>query len=207
MRHTPHYVITDPEQVKRLIREHPWATMVSPVSTGLVASHYPILLEEDAEGISIVSHVGRPDDRLHELGEHELLVIVQGAHGYVSPSWYDNGEIVPTWNHATAHLYGVPEILTEEENYAVLAGMVDHFEAGVSRPVSLAMDEAASRRLALGTVGFRMRVTRFEGRLKLSQNKTAEVVERVIGALETPGPYASSTLAEEMRQRHGTSLQ
>src|SRR5680860_850305 len=120
MRHTPAYLLTDPEEVKRLIRENPWATIVSNTANGLVASHYPVMLEEGHDGISIVSHVGRPDETLHELGQHEVLVIIQGPHGYVSPGWYDDKPAVPTWNHVTAHLYGTPEILSEDENWRVL---------------------------------------------------------------------------------------
>jgi transcriptional regulator len=33
MRHTPRYLMTDPEEVKRLIRNHPWATFVSATSS------------------------------------------------------------------------------------------------------------------------------------------------------------------------------
>ena len=32
MRHTPHFLMTDPEEVKRLIRGNPWATFVSPTA-------------------------------------------------------------------------------------------------------------------------------------------------------------------------------
>lgn len=201
MRYTPHYLLTDESEVKRLIRENPWATIVSnSTSKGLVASHYPVVLEEDAEGISIVSHVGRPDERAHELGEHEVLVIIQGAHGYVSPGWYEDDEFVPTWNHATAHLYGTPEILSDDENFQVLSNLVDHFEKRMPEPVSLQIDEEAARHIATGTIGIRIRVTRFDARLKLSQNKSPEVVERIIGALEGDGPYSSAPLAAEMRR-------
>ena len=57
MRHTPDYVLDDVETVRALVRENPWGTIVSFVpGRGLVASHYPLLLEEDAEGIVLVSH-------------------------------------------------------------------------------------------------------------------------------------------------------
>ena len=127
MRHTPRYLMTDPDEVKRLIRAHPWAAFVSPSSRGLVASHCPVLLEE-GDGITIATHFGRPDEVEHEIGRHEVLVIVQGPHDYVSPSWYSAGDLVPTWNHVTAHLYGVPELLSDEENYAMLARITDQFE-------------------------------------------------------------------------------
>jgi transcriptional regulator len=206
MRHTPTYVLTDTDEIKRLIRENPWATIVSNTATGLVASHYPVVLEEDAEGISIVSHVGRPDEALHELGQHEILVIIQGPHGYISPGWYKNDEFIPTWNHVTAHLYGTPEILSDADNFQVLDDLVDHFERQLPDPIGLDIDEASARRIARGTVGLRLRVTRFDARLKLSQNKSPEVVDRIVEALEQPGPFASPALATEMkRARDGAS--
>lgn len=205
MRKTPLYIVSDPDIVKRMIRENPWATFVSNTSNGMVASHYPILLEEDREEISIVSHFGRPDDELHELGQHEMLVIVQGPHGYISPSWYANDENIPTWNHVTAHLYGTPELVPYEENFRVLQRLTDHFEQHVDEPRHLDFDLEKSRRTAHGTAGLRIVVDRFDARLKLSQNKTPEVVERVITALDAKGPYRNRPLAREMRRVHGES--
>lgn len=206
MRHTPHYLLEDAAEVKRLIRRNPWMTYVSPASTGLVASHYATLLEEtDDDSISIVSHFGRPDEVAHELGQHEVLVIAQGPHGYISPNWYAEGDFVPTWNHVTAHLYGVPEMLSDDENFRILGDLVDHFERRMPSPVSLDIDEEKARRIARGTVGLRIRVTRFDARAKLSQNKPPEVREQIMTALEGTGPYADAALAAEMRRANDPS--
>jgi transcriptional regulator len=126
-----------------------------------------------------------------------VLVVVQGPHDYVSPSWYDPGDLVPTWNHVTAHLYGVPEVLSAEENYSVLCRLTDHFEAHRPGGRSLLEDEAATRRAAQGTVGLRLRVDRFDARAKLSQNKPAHVVRTVTEQLDRENPL----LAREMRLR------
>ena len=201
MRHTPTYLLEDPAEVKRLIRNNPWMTYVSPASTGLVSSHYATLLEETGDdSIVLVSHFGRPDEVAHELGAHEVLVIVQGPHGYISPNWYAEGDFVPTWNHVTAHLYGVPEILSDEENFRILGELVDHFEQRMPTPVSLDIDREKAARIARGTVGLRIRVTRFDARAKLSQNKTPEVREAIMTALEGAGPYSDPALAAEMRR-------
>ncbi|MET0991550.1 MAG: FMN-binding negative transcriptional regulator [Lacisediminihabitans sp.] len=200
MRYTPHYLLTDEHEVKRLIRENPWATIVSATASGIVASHYPVVLEEDAEGISLVSHVGRPDERAHELGQHEVLVIIQGPHGYISPGWYETEDFVPTWNHVTAHLYGTPEILSDEQNFRVLGDLVDHFERRMPEPRSLAIDERSARHIATGTVGIRIPITHVDARAKLSQNKAPEVVDRIVAALESDGPYSQPELAAEMRR-------
>ncbi|GAB3807690.1 FMN-binding negative transcriptional regulator [Humibacter antri] len=196
MRHTPHYLMTDPDEVKRLIRANPWATFISPTANGLIASHYPVMVDEDADGITIVSHFGRPDEELHELGQHEVLVIIQGPHDYVSPSWYAPGDLVPTWNHVTAHLYGTPEILSEEDNYQVLDRLTDYFEQHFPNGRHLSDDEAGTRRIAKGTVGLRMHVTRFDARAKLSQNKTPEVIENVTEHIAE----RNAALAHEMRR-------
>jgi transcriptional regulator len=203
MRHTPTFVLSDVDEVKRLVRENPWATIVSNTASGLVASHYPVVLEQDAadpDAIVVVSHVGRPDERSHELGEHEVMVIVQGPHGYVSPGWYPAEQIIPTWNHVTAHLWGTPEILSDDENFRVLGELVDHFERVMPNPSTLTLDDEGSRRVAKGTVGIRLRVTRFDARAKLSQNKAPEVVDRIVDELEHGEHYAQPALAAEMRR-------
>jgi transcriptional regulator len=203
MRHTPHFLQTDVAEVERLVRENPWVTIVSNTATGIVASHYPFLVEEtDDDALVVVSHVGRPDEVAHELGQHEVLLVVQGPHGYISPAWYPADQFVPTWNHVTAHLWGTPEILSDEENFRVLGELVDHFEQRMPEPVSLDVDEETARRMAKGTVGIRIRVTRFDARAKLSQNKAPEVVDDIVAGLEGDGPYASPALAAEMRRVH-----
>ena len=205
MRKNPYYELTDEAEIRRLIHENPWATLVSNPSSGLVASHYPILLEDDREELSIVTHVGRPDEKVHELDEHELLVIVQGPHGYISSSWYGAHIEVPTWNFIVAHLSGVPEMLDPAENFKVLSRLVEHFEQHVDdpRPLDASPEVAAdARRDSRGTVGLRLVPTRIVAKRKMSQNKSPEIVETVLGELEGNGPYANESLAREMRRVH-----
>jgi transcriptional regulator len=204
MRQNPSFALAERAEIKRLVREHPWAIVVSHTSNGeLVASHYPVILDESTEEIVLLGHVGRPDEQLHELGQHELVVIIQGPHGYISPGWYDARPAVPTWNFVTAHLYGTPELLSDEENLRVLGLLVDRFEERMPEPRRMNgtpenADYAA--RIVTGTVGFRLRVTRLVAKDKMSQNKPAETVERIIAELEGDGPYASQALANEMRR-------
>ena len=78
MRQNPSFALTDPEEIKRLIRENPWATLVSSTPDGMVVSHYPIVLDDEREELSVLTHVGRPDDLLHVLGEGEVVLISSG---------------------------------------------------------------------------------------------------------------------------------
>lgn len=203
MRRTPHYVTTDPNDVRTLIRENPWATIIANTSKGMVASHYPVMLEEERDEISIVSHVGKPDDRSLELGNAEVLVIIQGAHGYISPGWYGDIPAVPTWDHSTAHLYGVPEILSDEENWRVLDELVEHFEHVMPHPKLLKDNEEYGRSIFDGTVGFRIVVDRFEARLKLSQDKSDDIKRSVAEQLAHGDHYSHPQLAADLRRVNG----
>jgi transcriptional regulator len=60
MRHNPFHAATDVAVVRRLIAENPWATIVSNAGGELVASHYPVLLDEDADGLSVLTHAAGP---------------------------------------------------------------------------------------------------------------------------------------------------
>ena len=134
MRQNPSFAMTDVAELRRLIDANPWVTLVSATDDGLVASHYAVLLDEDRDDLTIVGHVGRPDDLIHGLGERELLVVVQGPHGYISPGWYGDAASVPTWNFVSAHLTGIPELLTPEENLVILERLVARFESGMPQP-------------------------------------------------------------------------
>lgn len=198
MRPNPLFAADDPELVRRLVREHPWATLVSTTAAGLAASHYPVLLDEDAPDLTLLTHLGRPDEEVLEIERGEVLVIVQGHHGYVSPGWYAPEErLVPTWNFTVAHLHGTPQVLGEDENFEVLTRLVEHFERRLDQPALLEPDAAP---IAKGTVGLRIPIERFEMKRKLGQNKSDETRRNVIEALREDGPYRHPDLAGEMER-------
>lgn len=203
MRQNPSFTLADVTEIRRVIEANPWATIMSSGDDGLVASHYAVVLDEARDDLTIVGHVGRPDDLIHGMGSRELLVVFQGPHGYVSPAWYGDVPAVPTWNYTAVHLAGVPEILSTEENLVVLDRLVERFESRMPEPKLMwerPNDPAYVERLAAGTVGFRLTPTRVVAKRKLSQNKPAETIEAVIAALSTDGPYSNPALAAEMRR-------
>jgi transcriptional regulator len=204
MRQNPSFAMSDVGEIRRLIEQNPWVTLVSATDAGLVASHYAVMLDPDRGDLTVVGHVGKPDDLIHGLGERELLVVVQGPHGYISPGWYGDTQSVPTWNFVSAHLSGVPELLTPEENLDVLERLVARFESGMPEPRLMwapPNDPDFVRRLEKGTAGFRLTPSRVVGKRKLSQNKADEIVETVIVELEAgASPYADPRLPAEMRR-------
>jgi transcriptional regulator len=205
MRPNPKHEVTDAAVVRRLIAENPWATIVSHNGEELVASHYPVLLDDQAasDDLAVVTHVGRPDERGHDLGSSEVLLIVAGPNGYISPSWYsEDATRAPTWNFSVAHCYGTPEILDPDENLRVLTRLVAHFEKHVENPAFL--DPEVGARLAPGTVGLRIPITRFVCKVKMSQDKDEVSQQQVLDALRGAGPYRHPQLADEMQRALGS---
>ncbi|WP_417511646.1 FMN-binding negative transcriptional regulator [Microbacterium sp.] len=211
MRQNPSFAMTDIAELRRVIAGNPWATLVGRDADGMTASHYPVLLDPGREDLTVVGHVGRPDDLVLGLGqpEQELLMIFQGPHGYVSPGWYGDVPAVPTWNYVAVHLSGVPEILDTRANLKVLDDLVEHFERRFPSPRGMwtpPNDEAFISRLEAGTIGFRLTPTRVTAKRKLSQNKTDDVIENVILELSQDEAYPNPALVTEMQRAHDARL-
>ncbi len=193
MRIKSEFALRAVESARSIVRAHPFATIVT---TDLQATHMPCLIDDEADGLVILSHVARADPVCAALGG-AVLMIFQGPHGYVSASWYAQ-DTIPTWNHLTLHVRGVPQRLPDP--LPVLRRTVDHFESAVERPWSLDRMGDTAREMADQVVAFRLRADSWHAEAKLSQDKPAEERERVLAGLEGPGPYANAALAAAMRR-------
>jgi transcriptional regulator len=204
----PEYAIRSMRDVRRLVQGYGWAVLVT---HSLCASHVPCLLDpehnpgEDDKDLVLLGHTARADPASRDLlAGGEVLLVFQGPNGYISPSWYEASPHVPTWNFTAVHVYGTPEVLEGEEGFALLERTVEHFEAARESPWRLDAESLPyARRIAPGTVPFRLRAARIYAKAKLSQDKAPEIQDRVIAALERPGPYAQPELASEMRRTLG----
>jgi len=181
------------ETARALVRAHPFATIVT---RDLQATHMPCLVDEHTDGLSILGHVACLDPASRSL-DGPVLLIFHGPHGYVSASWYAD-ETIPTWNHVTLHVRGEPELF--DDPTPVLRRTVDHFEAAVDQPWSLARMGEQAREMADRVVAFRLCAQSWHAEAKLSQDKPADERARVLTGLERPGPYANGRLAAAMRR-------
>lgn len=210
MRQNPSFAMTDVAELRRVIANNPWATLIGRDADGTTASHYAVLLDPERDDLTVVGHVGRPDDLVLGLdGSAELTIVFQGPHGYISPGWYGDVQAVPTWNYVAVHLSGVPELLDTDQNLRVLEDLVDHFERRFPSPRGMwapPNDDAFVRRLEAGTIGFRLTPTRVVAKRKLSQNKPDDVIENVIAQLDADPDFPNPQLVAEMRRAHDARL-
>jgi transcriptional regulator len=186
----------DRAALDELIERHGFGTLVTVLDGAPFATHLPFVLDR-GRGV-LLGHVARANPHVRALdGPAEALVIFQGPHAYVSPSWYATGPAVPTWNYAAVHVYGVPRRLDESATLDLLGRLVGQYESGRERPWTMDLPPDYLRKMLQGIVAFEVPMTRVEGKFKLNQNRPAEDRAGVIAALQAGGPEERA-LAEFM---------
>jgi transcriptional regulator len=195
------------EVLHALIREHSFGTLVSTVNGELFATHLPFLLDASrGPNGTLRGHMARPNPHWQGFqAEAESLVIFQGPHAYISPSWYVSEQAVPTWNYTAVHAYGIPTIIADPPAVrALLDATVHTFEDGRDQPWSTAkVSEQYVANMARGIVAFEMPIDRIEGKRKLGQNRPAADIESAANGLRAHGDALDLAVAELMTD-HGT---
>lgn len=194
----------DPLKLQQLMKDYNFATLVS-VEDGLpVASHIPFIFDfaRGPHG-TLLGHVARANPQWQSFKDgREVLVIFQGPHAYVTPSWYDAPLSVPTWNYAAVHAYGVPRIIEDAAGMlALLEAQVRTYESSFEQPWPYDLPGDFVEKLMRGTVGFEIPISRLEGKYKLNQNRSRADQERVASHLETSPDSAQRVIADLMKAR------
>ncbi|NOS90933.1 MAG: FMN-binding negative transcriptional regulator [Cyclobacteriaceae bacterium] len=185
------------EDLRDFIRKNGFGIVVSTVEGKLWATHIPLILE----GNKLHGHISRGNKQWRELPQNEeVLVIFQGAHTYVSSSWYDH-ENVPSWNYEAVHVYGKVRTLSDEELLESLRQLTNKYEKDSVHPVSVdTMSHKFLHTEMRGTIGFEIAIDRMEASFKLSQNRDEKNHRNIISELEKRGDENSVGIANEMRK-------
>jgi transcriptional regulator len=201
------FAVTDPAILYPFMQANNFAALVSPHEGATVATHLPLLI--DSERGILSGHFARANPQWKSLdGTQEALVIFQGAHTYISPSWYEQMPSVPTWNYTIVHAYGTPRLIHEAARLRpLLVALVDYHEGGFDAAWDMAVldaHEGYMDKMMAAIVGFEMPINRLEGKFKLSQNRTTGDQAGVIAALlasDAPQDRAVAGLMAETDQQ------
>lgn len=197
--------VSDQAALFAFAERHSFATLVTTHGDAPFATHLPLLLEREVgpKG-TIVGHLARANPQWRDAASRTALVVYQGAHAYISPTWYAEPNTVPTWNYEAVHAYGS---LTLVENPAELTAlvtrMVDYYERSMPEPWRFDSAAPMVAGLIKQIVGFRIEVERWEGKAKLNQNHSRERRERVVAALEQLPGEDEQAIAARMRSQLG----
>ena len=191
------------EHAVRLIKADPFASLISTDDTGLpFVTHLPLLLQDKSDGSDslapvFLGHVARGNPHWRYLqARPKAVVTFLGAHAYLSPQVYPDLARVPTWNYLAVHCTVEAVIIDEPEaKDALLKKLIgDHEPAYAAQWRALGADY--QRKMLAGIVGFEMRVTAYECKLKLNQHRP-EAHDATLRMYEA-GSSHQRTLAEWM---------
>jgi transcriptional regulator len=139
----------------------------------------------DREEEYVYSHFAKPNEQWKDIEGQEVMAVFSGPHTYISPSWYETDQSVPTWNYVAAHVYGRIEIINDQnEIIRSLEKLVQKYEKPNSSYKLNESNKMFVDGLSRGIVTFRMKIDKVEGKWKLSQNHSEERQRRVIEQLE-----------------------
>jgi transcriptional regulator len=204
----PAFTETREEILVAHIERHDFGLLVTQGDAGLIASQIPFLIERRDGKLYLEGHIARANSQGADLdGATEALAIFAGPHVYISPSWYQAGPAVPTWNYATVHAYGAARRIADADWLRDLVGRLSRrHEAREAVPWRMeALPEPYVGSMLTGIVGVEIAVSRLEGKFKLSQNRPAADRPRIIAALERREDAESRAMAQLMRKREATS--
>jgi transcriptional regulator len=203
----PQFEETRFDVLAALVRSHPLGTLVTLGAEGLNANHIPFLLDPDpAPHGTLIGHVSRANPAWRDFDPQvQALVVFQGADSYITPSWYatkqQTGKVVPTWNYAVVHAYGLLRIVDDAARLRVIVErLTAQHEAARPKPwqVSDAPPEYIEQMLR-GIVGIEIEISRLIGKWKTSQNREAADRNGVAEGLRESGDPNAAAMAELVR--------
>jgi transcriptional regulator len=195
-----HFTINNEEDIYEFIEKNSFATLFSQHDGEPYATHLPLLLNKE-EGF-LYGHFARSNEQWKDIANQKVLVIFQGPHCYISPSWYETNQAVPTWNYVAIHVYGQLEIVEDEkEIFEALSDMVSKYEKPDSSYHLENVDENYIKGMSKGIVGFKININKIEGKAKLSQNHPEARQELIIKQLENSVDQNNIHIAELMKKQ------
>jgi len=187
-----HFSENDAEKLAAFIDEHAFGVLVTAFEGRPFASHIPFLYEREAN--TLLGHVARANPQWrHFSNETDVMVLFQGPHAYISPSWY-LAPGVPTWNYAVAHVYGSARTLDDPSR---IKGIVERLTQKYERnpPWVPAYDDG----LLQAIVGIEIAIKEVQGKFKLGQNRSDADRAAVVSRLEATGSENDAALARLMK--------
>ena len=197
------------------IRELSFGMLVTHAADNFATSYLPFEIDaERGPNGTLVGHLARhnPQWRMPAAGV-QGLVVFQGPHGYVSPSWYPGKMLdprqVPTWDYLVVEARGT--LVTFEDDVRLLAllnRLTDRHEAErehrwrvADAPADYVRDEMRH------IVGIDLPIERLLGRYKLSQNRNSVDRDGACAGLAAASTEREHDLAEAINaaQKHRDS--
>ena len=169
----PQFDSKDPVIAAELMRDYAFASLISNDDEGLpYVSHLPLHADRDGDRFTIWGHCAKPNPHWRYLqARPQALAVFMGPHAYMSPKVYPDLARVPTWNYLAVHC-AVEARLVEDDSGKdrLLKKLIGDNEPTYAQQW-IDLGEEYQHKMLAGIVGFELRVTSWQCKLKLNQHR------------------------------------
>lgn len=168
-----HFRSQDPRIALELMRDHSFATLISSDDEGRpFVSHLPLHAERNGGSFTLWGHCARPNPHWRYLQARPgALAVFMGPHAYMSPKVYPDLTRVPTWNYLSVHCTVEARLIEDDRGKDdLLRKLIADYEPPYAQQWG-GLGEDFRRRMLAGIVGFELRVTAWQCKLKLNQHR------------------------------------
>ena len=160
-----YFAVKDQQEIFSFIKANAFGQLISSHEDRLIVSHLPFLLNEEEQ--SLTCHLAKANPQWKNIENQEILVTFQGAHDYISPSWYSTAG-VPTWNYQAVHVYGQAKLISDSQKLAqIVESLTEKYESSMTNPWKPEYREAMLNAI----IGIKISIKEIQGKYKLSQNR------------------------------------
>ena len=184
------------ESALEFARERGFGALTVAGPEGVLAAHVPFVLDQER----VLAHLVRVNPLARHLGggPARALLIVSGPDGYVSPDWYGEPQLVPTWNYVAVHLRGELRLLDDTALRPILERLSAEFETRLApKPPwkTDKVDDGLLARMMGQIIPIELSVESVESTFKLNQNRSETARSGAAAGLAAGGTPGTETRA------------
>ena len=176
--YTPRHFVMPEHEYASFVKKFPLATLIS--AHNLATSQCPLVYV--AESQQLIGHLSIANSQLAAFEkDRHVKVIFTGNNGYISAAWYPTPDQVPTWNYSALEVSGKINVLSSDETLAIITKQTEVFESSVNESWHIEKLPEQRRLAMLNAIrAFTIDITDWQGKEKLSQNKSPEVRQQLL---------------------------
>ena len=176
-----HFKVSDRQEMLSFLEANAFGQLISVADNRPTASHLPFLVADDLKYLQC--HLARQNPQWKQLEAQQVLVTFQGAHDYISPSWYQTHRRANLELPGPAYLRSLPGFRRSRGTRRVVEALSKRYESNFEAPWEAQYRDAMLKAI----VGVEIEIEEIQCKYKLSQNRPAADHQGVIDNLDQTG--------------------
>ena len=163
-----------------------------------MASHLPFMIDEKVGGQGLIyGHMAKANRQWRYADGQQVMVVFHGPHAYVPPTWYQEDNVVPTWDYVAVHAIGIFKALEGRSDIEEsVSHLTDLHESSQPKPWEMDYTTEYADQMFKRIVGFQIEITDLKGKWKLNQNHSEVRRQRVSERMKAEGGEVNLQVAQ-----------